>query len=89
MDDLIVLRSFIAASNLQCRGSPIVKAVPCVYASELSFFTTNPRQQYLQTAQQELRRSVPAVSVTLSSMPLFSLIAAEYNDKLIILSCRI
>lgn len=63
MDDLIVSRCFIAASNLQCRGSPVVKAVPCVYASELSFFTTNPRQQYLQTAQQELRRSISVVSV--------------------------
>ncbi|XP_034254307.1 LOW QUALITY PROTEIN: breast cancer type 2 susceptibility protein homolog [Thrips palmi] len=60
MDDLIVCRSFIAASNLQRRGNPFVKAVPCVYASELSFFTTNPKQQYLKTAQQELRCSVSA-----------------------------
>lgn len=58
LDDLIVSHSFIAASNLQCRGSTTAKAVPCVYASELSFFTTNPRQQYLQTAQQELRHSL-------------------------------
>ncbi|KAJ1525137.1 hypothetical protein ONE63_009973 [Megalurothrips usitatus] len=59
VEDLVTPSSFIAASNLQCRAGAIARSIPCVYASELSLFTTNPRQGHLQAAMRELRQSLP------------------------------
>ncbi|XP_052122217.1 breast cancer type 2 susceptibility protein homolog isoform X1 [Frankliniella occidentalis] len=58
VEDLITPRALIAATNLQWRAGSGNKAIPSVYVSEFSFFTTNPKPAYLHTALQNLRRSI-------------------------------
>ncbi|XP_069684155.1 breast cancer type 2 susceptibility protein homolog isoform X2 [Periplaneta americana] len=49
-EELLKPRTVVAASNLQWRHGAAIRWVPCAYVSELSCFSTNPRQPHLQEA---------------------------------------
>ncbi|KAM4796088.1 breast cancer type 2 susceptibility protein [Rhinophrynus dorsalis] len=52
--------TFIAASNLRWRSECIL-GIPTVYAGDLSFISSNPKESHLQKAIQKLKHSIQCV----------------------------
>ncbi|KAJ9574867.1 hypothetical protein L9F63_007962 [Diploptera punctata] len=57
-EDVLRVKTLVSASNLQWRHGAAVRWIPCAYASELSLFSTHPRQSHLQEALGDLTHQV-------------------------------
>nr|CAD7421352.1 unnamed protein product [Timema poppensis] len=62
---MLVPHSVVSASNLQWKQalSPCNDLLPCVYATEMSTFSSHPRQEHLKQALRSLRGEISLVSV--------------------------
>nr|CAD7267578.1 unnamed protein product [Timema shepardi] len=58
--DMLVPHSVVSASNLQWKHalSPCNDLLPCVYATEMSTFSSHPRQEHLKQALLSLRGEI-------------------------------